>query len=311
VQSKISDKIYALSKLCKKLFILTGNHDTPFQEEIEHSTIKLMKYMPNVEIIGEKPVKVNVEGINLGLTSWCNSAAKLAQNLENFKDCDYGFGHNSVYGFEYEGISVPEKGHLGIESFESFKAFFMGHIHKRQIKGNMRFIGSGLQCRAIEYKNLFNKIDILDLKSGKIEDFTNEISPKYVRLDLLKHMDTPIKSFNELIKNNFVNLIIPSHLDHLIDTSKFPKILSGYRSLNVKTKIQENLEIIEESKEKVEYSVSTSVEEYYKPYLDQLDNIIVQKQQIVVSNDDKIKMFDFLKQLHKDAQQNSKELQNN
>lgn len=314
-QSVILDKIEELSKKCNKLIIETGNHDTPFLDEIQHSAIKPLRLIPNVTIVGKDPFILEEEGCpTLGFTSWCNSSEKLKKNLEALREggADYGFGHNSVYGFEHEGKSIEKKGHLSISDFAGFKTFFMGHIHKRQHIQNVRFTGSGLHCRAVEYKNLQVGIDVLDLATGEIEFIENNISPKFKRLNFLKLMDCPKNEFEKLISNNFVTLVIPSYLESVIDTSDFPKLFSSYRYLQVKTKIQERLEISDKQEESDdETAISINVSEFYERYMSTLDSVIVNKQQVRLTDEDKKKTLEKLFSYQKKAEELSKELELN
>ena len=289
VQSMIADKIEELALLCYDVVIETGNHDTQFEEHIEHSAIKLFKFMPKVIVVGKKFLKCN-NTYNDQIYNYCSYQSKASKLKAIIDLCDggsYFFGHNSIYGFKYEGIPVPENGHLSVEDFKKFTGVFMGHIHMRQTIKQINFVGSGLHCRQVEYKNKKIGIDLLK-SDGTTEFIENKISPKYKRMGVIDFLDFTLAEATEFCRGSFVKVMTPSSLHHL-DYSILNKILSEYRSFEVKSYFREKLDsLIEANDEKLidikEINLDT---DYFKKYIEQLSMIVYDKKNIDVSKEDK------------------------
>lgn len=214
VQSKIIKLFKEISTLCD-VICLVGNHDLYKANSLEDNNVIPLSLIPNVHLVLDDPLYILCTGEHmLGFVSWQREHDKFKNHVEKAKEMNvrHLFLHNSIYGFEYEGISVPKEDHLGIEDFTSFKTVTCGHIHKFQQHKNIRYTGSLMHLRTIEHKNTTVGISVLHVGTDTYDFIENTYSPRYVRFSLEEFLNMTRRECVEKCRNNYVLIITKRYL---------------------------------------------------------------------------------------------------
>lgn len=241
VQSKIIKLFKEISTLCD-VICLVGNHDLYKANSLEDNNIIPLSLIPNVHLVLDDPLYIlcNEENM-LGFVSWQREHIKFKNHIEKAKEMNvkHLFLHNSIYGFEYEGISVPKEDHLGIDDFASFKTVTSGHIHKFQEQRNIRYTGSLMHLRTVEHKNTTVGISVLHVGTDTYDFIENTYSPRYVRFLLEDLLNMTSKEAREKCRNNYVLVITKRYLGSSFSTQSIIEELKEngepvYRTISFK-----------------------------------------------------------------------------
>jgi len=242
--------------------------------------------------------------------SWCHDLERLRATVGSIPEGGYMMGHNAVSGFHYEGKEVERKGHMEISEFSHLGHVWMGHIHKRQSKENVSFIGSPNQVRKIEYGN--EEVGLTVVKFGKVgfkEAFVpNSLSPKYKRINVFKLMNMRLSEANAFVKNSYLTMVVPSNLAYKLDVAKVGDVLSGYKSieepkfLEARERDDVDFEVSGDSVESVEVDIPKQGD----AYIDQMKAVVIDKQHVVIGDGLKVKLKETFEKLYKAAEQNAK-----
>jgi hypothetical protein len=118
----------------KHILWLPGNHDLVHKVRRDAASIEFARWLPNVAIIRE-PILVD----DVWLLPWL-----LPGETIQLTGARYSFGHAPIAGFLRNAKSVmPESDDaLKAEQFAGLEYGFNGHFHKRQLQGNVWYIGN-------------------------------------------------------------------------------------------------------------------------------------------------------------------------
>ena len=192
------------------IHIITGNHDSFYNDSSEVHSLKLLSNWPNITVHEKVSVLDNV--------CFCGWGAK----IDDIPDSDILFGHFDIKGFQVSSTKVSEHGFSATELMQKCKILMSGHYHKPQIrfydKKPLVYSGSAFQLNwgeSGEKKYVY----VLDSDSLQYEMIENEISPRfeYIRNE---------KDY-EKANNNFVSVEIS-------DPNEFNKIVIKLKKLNAK-----------------------------------------------------------------------------
>lgn len=155
------------------------------------------------------------------------------------KKCSYMFCHTDFVGVKYNRYSNSTLGNQ-IEDYKGIEKVFSGHIHYRQEKDNVIIVGCPYQLNKGDKGNQ-KGIYILDNDSGEMEFIPNQLSPKYVTLDLGSLLELTLEEYKEKTANNFVEI------EFTKEYASFPfyKITDEYnyyRSVELCPKTKESVE---------------------------------------------------------------------
>jgi len=129
----------ALEKLAnafEQSFFILGNHDLYFKDSRAVNSVEWAKNIPNLQIIHEPLIKEDCAFIPwLVGDEW--------KELKEAKSLPYVFGHFELPYFLMNAmISMPDTNELRAEHLQHHGYVFSGHFHKRQVKGNIHYIGN-------------------------------------------------------------------------------------------------------------------------------------------------------------------------
>jgi DNA repair exonuclease SbcCD nuclease subunit len=119
-----------------KIYWLIGNHDAPYKDKLNSSSIEIGRTFSNIEII-RKPT--NIEDITL-LPWLVGDEPKKIKNLKS----RYVFGHLEMNGFMMNSqVILPNNPSLiQPDQFTGPEFVFSGHYHARQYKENIVYTGN-------------------------------------------------------------------------------------------------------------------------------------------------------------------------
>jgi DNA repair exonuclease SbcCD nuclease subunit len=291
--------------------IIIGNHDSPFTDkEIDGDKINSCRSLSLINGVNVYTKPTILKTINDESCLMMPYVDKLDDELEIIRGnkCEYLFAHTSIAGFHYEGVPVDESKHLKIDDLSGFKQVFLGHIHKRQQKNNILYVGTPYHTKSSEWKNLPG-IQVMNFENGKTVHVENDVSPRYVRINLLDLLDMKVSDANNFVNNNFVNIIIPSILNDFIDFMSITDHLDGYRLIEYKSNSDVKLSDIGSNVDENGIDISEyklDLESKFIEYIDSMESVKVGKNFVSISNknDLKSKLKSSVNKLYKSSLQN-------
>lgn len=292
VQNKQIEIFEELASICD-VYIDIGNHDTPFKENPKVNSIRALKLIDGVHIVDEPTILETVAKERVLITPWVSSKEKELEVINNF-DAEYLIAHTEIAGFHYEGVPVDESKHNPIEAFSKFKRVWSGHIHKKQEKENIVFIGTPCQVRKSEADNE-NGIWFIDFENDKEAFIPNEVSPKFTSLNVFTLMNMTISEANKFVKNNYVSVKVPTDMMYILNMANVSGVLEGYRSLNAEPIIKKNKsDVLDENMIGSEgiKEISVDIGDKLTEFIDQIESVRLTKEKSVTITDkwrDKLK----------------------
>lgn len=127
--------IKKLSNAFEKVYMIMGNHDLYYREKRELNSLPYADLFDNITLIEDIVVKDDV-----ALVPWLvgNEWTKL-QKIKT----KYMFGHFELPHFKMNAmVEMPDHGGLNTSHLSSAEYVFSGHFHKRQVQGNVHYLGS-------------------------------------------------------------------------------------------------------------------------------------------------------------------------
>jgi len=198
----------AVKKLCKnfKVFMILGNHDTYYKNSIEVNSIKQYESLNNLYII-DKDTVIDICGKQLLCTPW-------GFNLHSYKNQEYDimFGHFEPGGaiLNQSGIFSRTEQYTMDDLNKIAPLVISGHYHTRKEyetrNGTFVSVGCPLELSWNDYQNTKGYY-ILDVNNG-FEFIENKLSPKHIKFFWSKLKRKQEKLLPELIKNNYIKLIV-------------------------------------------------------------------------------------------------------
>jgi len=220
-----------LSKIFPEIHIIVGNHDIMRKNSNEISSVDCLKYIPNVNVHKEPKVlnyRVGGGGKCL-LMPWRRDSDHEKQTLKEYSNqkIDYLFCHTETQGVQ----TNPNKKYLheggnNVNVFKDFKRVYSGHIHYRQEKKNFILVGNPYHMTRSDRDNQ-KGVYILDLKTGEHTFTPNTESPKFIRYYINEILERRLDDVKNEIKDNFVDVFIPSGILGKYNINNFMDYLDG------------------------------------------------------------------------------------
>ena len=211
------------------------------------------------------------------------------ETLEKFPHSEIVFCHSEVRGIK---LNKKVDNFHGVESssYDRFDAVYSGHIHYRQRKGKLRMVGTPYELTRSDIDNT-KGFDLVDLEDMQETFFENSISPKFVKFYLTQLYNVPLSEFKDAIRNNYVDLYVPSNV---AATSALSRLINKVQKIS--RKIEPNIYEQDTFLDEDMYDMD-QIEDLYKNYnILHLCNIYVDS----LSHDDitKDNIKERLKKLH-------------
>lgn len=189
--------------------VICGNHDIWAKKSNEITSIDSLKWIPNVAIYKE-PQEFEWAGKKVLLMPWRRDTAHERETLEEYPESNIVFCHSEVRGIK---LNKKVDNFHGVEAstYDRFDAVYSGHIHYRQRRGKLRMVGTPYELTRSDMDNT-KGFDMVDLDDMQETFYENTISPKFVRFYLTQLYDVPLGEFKKKIRNNYVDLYVPSNV---------------------------------------------------------------------------------------------------
>lgn len=237
--------------------VICGNHDIWAKKSNEVSSIDALKWIPNVAIY-KNPQEFTWGGKKVLLMPWRRDTEHEVETLAEYPEASIVFCHSEVRGIK---LNKKVDNFHGVEasSYDRFEAVYSGHIHYRQRRGKLRMVGTPYELTRSDMDNT-KGFDLVNLEDMQETFFENTISPKFVKFNLTQLYNTPLGEFKDAIRNNYVDLYVPSNI---ATTSALSRLINKVQKIS--RKIDPNIYESDTFIGEDEYDMD-QIEDLYKNY---------------------------------------------
>lgn len=187
------------------VFIICGNHDTFSKSTNTINSLVSLKWIPKIKIFDE-PETIILSDKSIFIMPWRKDHDAEHETLSTAKEHDYMFCHTDIKGLMFNRFVRIDAG-LNYEDINKFGKVYSGHIHYSQSFGKMTIVGAPYQLTRSDTDNPKGVI-LLDIESGQEQYFENIFSPKFIRMDFEKILNSTPNELNSIFKNNFIDILI-------------------------------------------------------------------------------------------------------
>lgn len=186
----------------ENFYMFAGNHDLYYKDKRDIKSTEWAKHIPGITVVDEITVIDDV-----AMVPWI--VGEEQQQVKKLK-CKYMFGHFELPTFLMNAmVRMPDHGDLCAEDLSKSKYVFSGHFHKRQIQGNIHYIGNAFPHNYADAWDDDRGMMILDRENDQEPVYINWLDcPKYRTVGLHRLLSET----ESLIKPNMylrVNLDLP------------------------------------------------------------------------------------------------------
>jgi len=238
-------------------YVICGNHDIWAKKSNDISSIDSLKWIPNVQVYKE-PELLDWSGRKVLLMPWRRDAEHEAETLADYPQTDIVFCHSEVRGI-YLNAKVKNEHGTETNIYDKYTRVYSGHIHFRQEKNKLLMVGVPYQLTRSDRDNP-KGFDLVNLEDMEETFFENHISPKFLRYNIKAIYDLPLGKFKEQIKNNFVDLFVPSNI---ATTNALSNLVGEIQQIS--RKLEPNIYEEDSYIDKDFYDIN-EIEEMYKNY---------------------------------------------
>lgn len=267
INIKIMNAVIDIFKKLKEfnIFLLTGNHDTFFNDSININSIKIFSEFPNVKII-EDITQIVLDGVKITMVPWIVDNCKFIKEFKTF-DTDICLGHFNINGFNFNKFKLSEDG-VSQNVFHDCKKVFSGHFHIRNTKTynntEIIYIGSPYQLTRNDADEC-RGFTVLDLHDLSYEFIDNTKSLKYIKLQYPQTFD------KSMIENNIVDV----HIDYddsynEVEIDKYIKLIENFNPAISPSIVINNNNEVDGSVDLTVYNVG-SISNLISEYVESLD----------------------------------------
>lgn len=274
VRESTNVRIYKLSlkiaeaftkKFKRGVYVILGNHDVYYKDRTDTHSLEGFNLIYNNFHIFEKPEVLNINSHRFLMLPWIENLESLKAVVAENRSSKYVFCHADVKGFNLNKVTKLEHG-LEASDIANFKRIYSGHIHIRQEKGNVLYVGTPYEMDRGDRSNT-KGFYVLDVSGEEVtEKFVeNLISPKHVKYDIFDLLSLTQDQVKELFKNNFVDISIESEISQKFPLSQFTDFVKdfGHRRLELFSYSKEQLKTRSEVElnSNYEYNIFTILDE--------------------------------------------------
>jgi len=271
------------------VYLMPGNHDIYKKYDTNVNSIRAFKYISNVTIF-EKPVIITNKKSRILVLPWIGNK-DIEENYVRANKFDYVFAHTDIIGFRYDNGKEIKSSSIDFMKFKGIKRIFSGHIHKRQEKNNIIYIGSPYHTKRGDIGNT-KGVYIFNPDDNSISFFPNNFSPIYQRVLLENILEYTLDETKRILNNNYTDILVPDKYIHLFNFTKFIDILNGCNYKKIETivekrrfeddfkedsnniNIQDILSLLETNLEEMKYSpeILNKLKELNRNYYEKASN---------------------------------------
>lgn len=218
------------------VYIIIGNHDIYQERSIDINSLKIFSNMNNVHVIDEISLLHIQNDKRILLIPWVGDKKKENEILKVHKDdADIFVMHAELSGMNFDN-GRPITDGVDSECIKD-KMLVSGHIHTRQERGNLLYLGGPYHTKRSDMGNAKGIYNFLFHEDGTCEKiFTeNTFSPIFTRLKVIDYLETPLGDIYDIVKNNYVDVVIPKAYKRDITSAKIVEALedSGVKKITV------------------------------------------------------------------------------
>lgn len=208
----VTQKIFAdlLEIFHDGIYIIVGNHDIKRKLTNDVTSLDLFAHTPGVHIYKD-PHILDIADSKILLLPWKNTKEEFTEEITEISKStklDYLVCHTNITGFSLDNGRRIDHG-VSMQSLKEFKRVYSGHIHKRQERENMIYLGNPYHITRSDRDNV-KGIYMLDVRTGEHTFYANNYSPQHLKLRLDSILDYRVEQLLEMCKNNYVDLYVPS-----------------------------------------------------------------------------------------------------
>ena len=202
------------------VFIICGNHDIYYKKTNEVTSLDSIKYIPNIYLF-KQPEMIKFGKTDCLMMPWRADYKEEGETLDQFPNAEFVFCHSEMQGVMLNRKSVQHEG-TKVSKFKNYRRVYSGHIHYSQTVKNVVMVGNAYQMTRSDHNNPKGTY-LLDFKTGEHTFYENKVTPEFVKLNVMSLLELPLEQFKDKIRNNFVDLYIPSdimikyNMSHLIN----------------------------------------------------------------------------------------------
>jgi DNA repair exonuclease SbcCD nuclease subunit len=237
--------------------VICGNHDIWAKNSNEVTSIDSLKWIPNIQIYKE-PKIMEWSGRKILMMPWRRDADHEAETLSEYPATDIVFCHSEVRGIY---LNAKVKNLHGVDSniYDKYTRVYSGHIHFRQEKGKLLMVGTPYQLTRSDANNT-KGFDLVNLEDMSETFYPNDVSPKFMKYNIMQLYDMQLGVFKNQIRNNFVDLFVPSKI---ATTNSLSHLINKIQ--NISRKLEPNI-YQEDNYIDKDFHDMDDVEEMYKNY---------------------------------------------
>lgn len=252
-------KYRELSKDLKLYFIL-GNHDI-FSL---YDNSSLLETFEDFGTVISSPETINFDGVDINLVPYTNDEMYVPT-----VGADYLFTHLDIATFDLGNNTIATQEMFKCfnpDIFSNYKKVYTGHYHKRQEKGNIKYVGSPYQLTFSDVGQLEKGFDILDTGTGKNTFVKYTGAPNFV---VYEYNDLVDKIKNKKItkedtQNNFLKIKINEKIEGFSKLKT--ELFNDFNVIDIKPDFTAKVGLgYEDDKEKIE--IDKSVTEMLKQFV--------------------------------------------
>jgi len=215
------------------VYFFVGNHDVYYKDRTDVHSLKGYDLMyPNFHIF-EKPELLTINSHKVLILPWIEDSKELKRAALANRSADYVFCHADIQGFNLNSVTKIEHG-LAFEDLKDFKRIYSGHIHIRQEKGNVLYVGTPYEMDRGDRGNL-KGFYVLDATGSNFSEkfIPNQVSPRHLKFDISTVLNMNPTEISEAFCNNYVDLFIESSFSSVFPLARFTEIVkdAGHRRL--------------------------------------------------------------------------------
>jgi len=182
-------QIKRLNDNFEKVYFITGNHDLFFRDKRELNSVEYARDLPNIVLVDEHFIDKNV-----AILPWL--VGDEHKKVHKYK-VKYMFGHFEIPFFKMNAmVEMPDTDGIKAKDLSYPDYVFSGHFHKRQVKGNIHYIGNAFPHNYADTGDIDR--GAMFLTWGEEPIFVNWAEcPKYIAISLRDLIADPGKYLDE------------------------------------------------------------------------------------------------------------------
>jgi len=175
------DCLEKLGSSFDKFIFFPGNHDLYYKDRRDTTSVAFGRYIPGITMITEPTVIGDVSFVPWVIGDEWKKITKIKSK--------YMFGHFELPLFMMNAmVQMPDHGELTSEGLSNNEYVFTGHFHKRQVKGNIHYIGNAFPHNFADAWD--DERGMMILEWGKEPQYINwPDMPRYRTVKLSKLID--------------------------------------------------------------------------------------------------------------------------